>query len=59
MTKGNAGFVVPLKHNIVYIEIEAGNRFGEFDFVMASGSHNYSIEEMIEKLNQANFNLVR
>jgi hypothetical protein len=59
MTKGNAGFVVPLKHNIVYIEIENGNRFGEFDFIMASGTNGYSIEEMIEKLNQEKFNLVR
>jgi hypothetical protein len=59
MTKGNAGFVVPLKQNIVYIEIEDGNRFGEFDFVMAAGAHGYSIEGMVEKINQVNFNLVR
>jgi hypothetical protein len=48
MTKGSAGFVVPLKQNIVYIEIENGNRFGEIDFVLASGSNNFTIEEMVE-----------
>ena len=59
MTTGNAGFVVPLKQNIVYVEIEKGNRFGEIDYVLASGSNNYTIEEMFERLNNTNFNLVR
>lgn len=59
LTKGNAGFVLPFKRNIVYIEIEKGDQFGEIDFVVASGPHNFSVEEMVEKINIMNFNMVR
>ncbi len=59
LTKGNAGFVLPLKQNIVYIEIEKGNKFGEIDFVLASGSRNFTVEEMVENLNMIDFNMVR
>lgn len=31
-TKGFAGFVLPFKQNIVYIEINDGDQFGEIDF---------------------------
>ena len=36
LTKGNAGFVLPFKQNIVYIEILAGDYFGEIDLVLAA-----------------------
>ena len=36
LTKGSAGFVLPLKCNIVFIEILIGDTFGEIDFVVAS-----------------------
>ena len=44
---------------IVYIEIEKGNKFGEIDFVLASGSRNFTVEEMVENLNMIDFNMVR
>jgi CRP-like cAMP-binding protein len=59
LTKGNAGFVLPFKQNIVYIEIEKGDHFGEIDFVVASGSKMLSVEEMVELINTVNFNLIR
>ena len=36
LTKGSAGFVLPFKQNIVYIEAEVGTHFGEIDFVIAA-----------------------
>lgn len=31
--KGQAGFVIPLDDNIVYIDIMKGDFFGEIDFI--------------------------
>ena len=59
LTQGNAGFVLPFKENIVYIEINNGSYFGEIDCFVACGEHLMSCEEMFENLNAKNFNLVR
>jgi hypothetical protein len=34
--KGKAGFVLPFKKNVVYIEINQGDYFGDVDFVVAA-----------------------
>lgn len=59
LTKGSAGFVLPLKVNIVYIEIEIGDTFGEIDFVVASKNSGLTIGKIIEKINADNVNLFR
>ena len=56
---GLAGFVLPFKKNIVYIEIMQGDFFGDLDYVIAAGEHSMSVEEMIENLNKMEFNLIR
>lgn len=43
LTKGSAGFVLPLKCNIVFIEITVGDTFGEIDFVVASQNTNLTV----------------
>jgi len=59
MPEGTAGFVLPLKYNIVYIEINAGDHFGEIDLILASGEKNQSIDFMMEHMFQERFNLQR
>ena len=54
-----SGFVLPFKSNIVYINIYSGSYFGEIDFVVPAKTHGISIEQMIDSINQQNFNLVR
>ena len=34
MVKGSSGYVLPFKENVVYIEIEPGDQFGEIDLVL-------------------------
>jgi hypothetical protein len=51
--------VLPFKENIIYIEINNADAFGEIDLVVASGDHMLSIEEMFENINKMKFNLVR
>ena len=36
MSTGTAGFILPLKYNKVYIEINAGDHFGEIDVLIAA-----------------------
>jgi CRP-like cAMP-binding protein len=59
LSTGTAGFVLPFKENIVYIEINNADTFGEIDLVMTSGDHLFSIEEMFENINKMKFNIVR
>ena len=44
LTSGNAGFVLPFKRNIVYIEIEAGDTLGDIDFLLSAIQCNTDIE---------------
>jgi hypothetical protein len=59
LCKGRAGFVLPFKQNIVYIEINSGDFFGDMDFVISASEHLMTIDEMIENLNCNDFNLCR
>lgn len=59
ITKGQAGFVIPLDDNIVYIDIMEGDYFGEIDFIFPARQHQMDIDEMIDKINDVNFNLSR
>ena len=59
LSTGTAGFVLPFKENIIYVEINNADTFGEIDLVVASGDHMLSIEEMFENINKMKFNLVR
>jgi CRP-like cAMP-binding protein len=45
--KGQAGFVLPLATNIVYINIMQGDHFGEIDFVFTAAESGLEIHEMI------------
>ena len=48
MPEGTAGFVLPLTHNICYIEINAGDTFGEIDLLVASGEKKVTMDEMMQ-----------
>ena len=54
-----AGFVLPFKQNVVYIEIEKGDTFGDIDLAAASGNELKQVEEMIENLGNEQYNMVR
>lgn len=56
---GTAGYVLPLKENIVYIEINLGDHFGETDLIVAASEHQMNVEEMFENKNNYSFNMVR
>lgn len=51
--------MLPFKENIVYIEINNADTFGDIDFVVASGDQEMNIEEMFENINTVTFNMVR
>lgn len=59
LTNGTIGFVLPFKQNIVYIEINNGDFFGEIDLNVEAGANDMTILEMMELLNTRNFNLQR
>ena len=40
MSTGTAGFVLPLKYNKVYIEINSGDHFGEIDLLISARERN-------------------
>ena len=52
LIKGLAGFVLPFKKNIVYIEVNQGDFFGELDFVIAADEKSMMVEEMIANLSK-------
>ena len=56
---GTAGYVLPLKENIVYIEINLGDHFGETDLIVAASDHQMNVEDMFENKNNYSFNMVR
>ena len=41
---GRAGFVLPFKQNVLYIQIEKGDTFGDIDFAASSGNEMQSVE---------------
>lgn len=47
LTDGNCGFVIPLKDNIVYIEIEEGDTFGQLDIVLTAIQNQVDIHDVI------------
>lgn len=49
MTKGSAGFVLPLNTNIVYIDILKGDYFGEIDLIFPAKLHQIEIAQMIDQ----------
>ena len=59
LSEGMAGFVLPFKQNVVYIEIEKGDTFGDIDLAAASGNELKQVEEMIENLGNEQYNMVR
>jgi len=50
LTVGVAGFILPFRENVVYIEINNGDYFGEIDLVIASGEHMIDVEDMFENI---------
>ena len=36
LCKGTVAFVLPLDHNIVYVEVEEGDDFGQSDLILGS-----------------------
>ena len=49
MTNGVVGFVLPFKKNIIYIELNDGDNFGEIDLNVAAVTHDISVIDMIEQ----------
>ena len=53
LVKGAAGFVLPIKKNIVYAEIDEGDTFGQSDISQAITDYkdeNEDIETMFQKI---------
>lgn len=46
--KGAAGFVLPLKVNIVYVELQEGDDFGQIDIVTSSMETNTPITKVLD-----------
>ena len=51
--------MLPFKSNIVYIEINNGDNFGEIDCFATAEEHEMTIDDMFENIKAKNFNLVR
>ena len=49
MTNGGAGFVIPFKSNIIYVEINSGDDFGQADIVACSIDHGVDLQEILKK----------
>ena len=47
LTKGTAGYVLPIRKNIVFVEIEKGDDFGQVCIVSASIEREAPIEELL------------
>ena len=58
-SKGYAGFALPFRNNIIYIEIHNGNQFGEIDFVASAKECGISVHEIFDRINTEKINLVR
>ena len=51
--------MIPLTKNVVYIEINQGDFFGEIDIVFESQEKMISVDHMIQNLSQVTFNMQR
>lgn len=49
LSKGTAAFVLPLDLNIVYVEIEEGDEFGQSDITLGSVLHNNKIIDFLKE----------
>ena len=47
MSSGTAGFVLPLKYNKVYIEINSGDHFGEIDLLISARERRHTLDQMM------------
>jgi len=52
LTKGRAAFVLPLRQNIAYIEIEPGDTVGTVDIAVNANIENESVSALIQNLNK-------
>lgn len=59
MTSGTAGFVLPLRFNVVYIEINQGDYFGEIDIVNAANEKIVKVDDLFDGLYSDKFSLQR
>ena len=59
LTQGSAGFVLPLHENVVYIEINRGDYFGEIDLMFAANENVIKIEDLVETMYVEKYNLQR
>lgn len=59
LVKGRAAFVVPFLENVVYIEIEAGDKFGEMDIVNTSLQTQVSLDNVVKQLHTTSKLLMR
>lgn len=57
--EGMAGFVLPFQKNVVYITIRKSDFFGEIDFVVPAKEQHIEVENLFDKINIDNFNLIR
>lgn len=48
LTVGNAGFVLPFRENIVYIEIQVGDLFGQLDLILSGIQNNMDINSLVD-----------
>ena len=50
LTLGNAGFVLPMQDNIVYIEVQVGDLFGQLDITLIAIQRQMDVQEMFDQL---------
>jgi hypothetical protein len=51
--------VVPFDGNVVYIEIENGDTFGDIDFIASGKASGIEIKEIIESMDSSKLTLTR
>ena len=56
---GLTAFVVPFDGNVVYIEIEDGDTFGDIDFIASGKASGIEIKEIIESIDSSKLTLTR
>ena len=56
---GLSAFVVPFDGNVVYIEIENGDTFGDIDFIASGKASGIEIKEIIESMDSSKLTLTR
>lgn len=48
LSKGGAGYVIPSKRNVVYLEVNEGDDFGQLDIMSCSVDHQLSITDILK-----------